>query len=123
MKTGLGVVLCIVLWSATGRADTFYQYRDKSTGRDVFVNRLDQIPRKYRDQAKIVIESADSPKPSVSDSPLPSRIRFSQLFDRRTRPALRTCAKPSQGRTCGRMGQPSPVRWWMQGSSGRVPAP
>ena len=70
MKTGLGVVLCIVLWSATGRADTFYQYRDKSTGRDVFVNRLDQIPRKYRDQAKIVIESADSPKPSVSDSPV-----------------------------------------------------
>ena len=71
MKTGLGVFFCIgfVLWSATGRADTFYQYRDKSTGRDVFVNRLDQIPRKYRSQAKIVIESADSPKPSAEVSP------------------------------------------------------
>ena len=58
---GLGVVLCIVfvLWSASGRADTFYKYRDKSTGRDVFVNRLDQVPRKYREQAKIVIQSAD----------------------------------------------------------------
>jgi len=64
MKTGLGVVLCIgfVLWSAASQADTFYQYRDKSTGRDVFVNRLDQIPRKYRNQAKIVIQSADAPK-------------------------------------------------------------
>jgi hypothetical protein len=69
MKTGLGVVLCIVLWSTTGRADTFYQYRDRSTGRDVFVNRLDQIPRKYRSQAKIVIDSADSPKPSARLSP------------------------------------------------------
>ena len=69
MKIGLGVVLCIVLWSAAGRADTFYQYRDKSTGRDVFVNRLDQIPRKYRGQARIVIERADSPKTSTTASP------------------------------------------------------
>ncbi len=66
-KTRLGVVVCIgfVLWSTSGRGDTFYKYRDKSTGRDVFVNRLDQIPRKYRAQAKIVIESADRPKTST----------------------------------------------------------
>ena len=69
MKTGLGVALCIVLWSATGRADTFYQYRDQSTRRDVFVNRLDQIPRKYRSQAKIVGESADRPKTREGVSP------------------------------------------------------
>lgn len=68
MKIGLGVVLCIVLWSAKGRADTFYQYRDKSTGRDVFVNRLDQIPRKYRDQAKLVMEIANTPTTPASDS-------------------------------------------------------
>jgi hypothetical protein len=70
MKTGLGVFLCIgfVLWGAASQADTFYQYRDKSTGRDVFVNRLDQIPRQYRDQAKLVMDTADAPKTPVSDS-------------------------------------------------------
>jgi hypothetical protein len=64
MKTGLGVVLCIgfVLWGAASLADTFYKYRDKSTGRDVFVNRMDQIPRQYRSQAKVVMEIADVPK-------------------------------------------------------------
>jgi uncharacterized membrane protein YhaH (DUF805 family) len=68
-KTRLGVVLCIgfVLWSTSARGDTFYKYRDKSTGRDVFVNRLDQIPRKYRDQAKIVIESADLPRTGTEE--------------------------------------------------------
>jgi hypothetical protein len=70
-RTGLGVVLCIgfVLGSTTGHADTFYKYRDRSTGRDVFVNRLDQIPRKYRGQAKIVIESADPPKTGADGRP------------------------------------------------------
>jgi hypothetical protein len=65
------VVLCIgfVLWSVAGRTDTFYKYRDKSTGRDVFVNRLDQIPHKYRGQVKIVIQSADLPKASTEVAP------------------------------------------------------
>ena len=69
MKTGLGVFLCIgfVLWSAASQADAFYQYRDKSTGRDVFVNQLEQIPRKYRGQAKLVMETANVPKTSGSD--------------------------------------------------------
>jgi hypothetical protein len=69
MKTGLGVVLCIgfVLWSAAGQADTFYKYRDRSSGRDVFVNRFDQIPRQYRSQAKVVMEVANSPKAAASD--------------------------------------------------------
>jgi hypothetical protein len=70
MKTGLGVFLCIgfVLWGAASQAEDFYQYRDKSTGRDVFVNRLEQIPRKYRGQAKLVMEVADAPKTPGSDS-------------------------------------------------------
>jgi hypothetical protein len=70
MKSRLGVFLCIgfVLWSAGGQAETFYQYRDKSTGRDVFVNRLEQIPRKYRGQAKLVMEIANAPKAPTSDS-------------------------------------------------------
>ncbi len=68
-KTRLGVVMCIgfVLWSASGHGETFYKYRDMSTGRDVFVNRLDQIPRKYRAQARIVIETADRPKTSPDE--------------------------------------------------------
>lgn len=70
MKTGLGVFLCIgfVLGSASSQAETFYQYHDKSTGRDVFVNRLEQIPRKYRGQAKLVMDVADTPKTPGSDS-------------------------------------------------------
>ena len=64
MKIGLGVVLCVglVLWGAAGQAETFYKYRDGTTGREVFVNRLDQIPRKYRSQAKVVMDVADRPK-------------------------------------------------------------
>jgi hypothetical protein len=69
MKTRLGAILCIgfVLWSAAGQADTFYKYRNRSTGRDVFVNRLDQIPRQYRSQAKVVMEVANSPTTAASD--------------------------------------------------------
>jgi hypothetical protein len=70
MKIGLGMAVCLgfVLWSTASQADTFYQYRDKSTGRDVFVNKLDQIPSKYRGQAKIVIQSADIPNAATSDT-------------------------------------------------------
>jgi hypothetical protein len=69
MKTGLGVIVCLgfVLWSAAGQAETFFRYRDESTRRDVFVNRLDQIPRKYRSQAKVVMEIADRPKAAEDD--------------------------------------------------------
>jgi len=59
----VGAVLCIgfVLWGASAWAETIYKYRDQGTRRDVFVNRLDQIPQKYRSQAKIVLEGASSP--------------------------------------------------------------
>jgi uncharacterized membrane protein YqjE len=58
MAKALGVALGIVVWSALAHADTFYKYRDSQTGRDVFVNRVDQIPRAYRSRAKLVMEVA-----------------------------------------------------------------
>ena len=69
MKTGLGVVVCIgfVLWGAASQAETFYKYRNERTGRDVFVNSLDQVPRKYRSQAKVVMDVADVPKTAAGD--------------------------------------------------------
>ncbi len=56
-----GVLLCIafVMWNAAVRADTFYKYRDKRTGRDVYVNRFDQIPRRYRSQAKVAMDTSN----------------------------------------------------------------
>ena len=78
MRMWAGVVLCIgfTLWTPSALADTIYKYRDKGSGRDVFVNRLDQIPRKYRDQAKIMLESndtsgtrAEEPPTKVAESP------------------------------------------------------
>ena len=62
MKSWASVVLCVgfVLWGTSARAETIYKYRDKATGRNVFVNSLDQIPRNYRDQAKIVVEGPGS---------------------------------------------------------------
>jgi hypothetical protein len=63
MKAVVGAILCIgfVLWGASAQAETIYKYRDQVTKRDVFVNGLDQIPQKYRSQAKIVLEGASSP--------------------------------------------------------------
>ena len=71
MRLWAGIVLCLGILLGTGAtlADTIYKYRNKSTGRDVFVNRLDQVPRKYRSQAKIVIESADGPTEAAEEPP------------------------------------------------------
>ena len=57
MKAATLVALGVALASAAALADTFYHYRDQATGRDVFVNRLEQVPRKYRRQTEIVFES------------------------------------------------------------------
>jgi len=63
MHLRVGVLCCLglALWSGLAAADTYYKYRDKRTGRDVFVNSLDQVPRRYRAQAKVVLETADQP--------------------------------------------------------------
>jgi hypothetical protein len=62
MRIPAGVVLAtaLVLWGAVASADTYYKYRDRRTGRDVYVNRLEQVPQQYRSQAKIVLETPDT---------------------------------------------------------------
>ena len=74
MKWVLGVIVCVgfLLSSAGGRADTFFQYRDPRSGRDVFVNSLDQVPRKYRSQAKVVLEVANNDSKSEDGAPAPA---------------------------------------------------
>lgn len=59
MRISAGVALAtgVALWAAMAAADTYYKYRDKRTGRDVYVNQLEQVPQKYRSQAKIVLEA------------------------------------------------------------------
>lgn len=56
----LALSLWVALGSTSAAADTFYKYRDKASGRDVFVNRLDQVPRAYRAHARIVLEGPDA---------------------------------------------------------------
>jgi hypothetical protein len=70
MRIPAGIPLCIgfTLVAAAASADTYYKYRDKNTGRDVFVNRLDQVPRKVRGQAKIVLET-DAPAAEPAQEP------------------------------------------------------
>lgn len=75
MKASTVAVLCAAwLVSATAAADTFYRYRDGKTGRDVFVDRLEQVPPKLRAQAKVVLESGalanqDEAKQARSSNP------------------------------------------------------
>jgi hypothetical protein len=57
MKAATGAALLVLLASAAAPADTIYRYHDMVTGRDVFVNRPELVPKKYRNQAKIVVES------------------------------------------------------------------
>jgi hypothetical protein len=61
MKPRAATAVCvwILLCCASASADSFYKYRDKTTNRDVFVNRLDQVPKKYRSQAKIVLQTGE----------------------------------------------------------------
>jgi len=70
MHSRVGVLVCIglALGAAAASADTYYKYRDKNTRRDVFVNRLDQVPRKVRGQAKIVLET-DTPTAEPAPEP------------------------------------------------------
>jgi hypothetical protein len=90
IRVGVLLGLGLALWAATAAGDTFYKYRNKRTGRDVFVNRLEQVPRQYRGQAKVVLEATSTvtatdsqtetevvevvqePAPAVQPTPLPA---------------------------------------------------
>jgi len=88
MRTWPGAVLLVgFVLSSTAVADTYYKYRDKKTGRDVYVNALEQVPRKYRKSAQVVLETSDSPAEqgkepvigTIDDKPqtsiVPTRVR------------------------------------------------
>jgi hypothetical protein len=49
------IVLVIAGLAGVAHAEKIYRYRDGDTSRDVFVNRLDQVPARYRDRAQLVV--------------------------------------------------------------------
>jgi hypothetical protein len=72
MRAGVALCIAFALWSSAASAATYYRYRDRSTGRDVFVSGLDQVPRQYRKHAKIVLETDEAtapPAPAPADAP------------------------------------------------------
>jgi hypothetical protein len=56
MRAWVGILpgLVVSCWTATVCAETYFKYRDTSTGCDAFVGRADLIPRKLRDGARAV---------------------------------------------------------------------
>jgi hypothetical protein len=103
MRIAVGVLVVLGFAAQVAKADTIYKYKDKATGRDVFVNRIDQIPRKYRTQAKVVLEStaptgtqtetegetapaAEPPPPPAQTAPAP-RASYGGLADELRRAA------------------------------------
>ncbi|HJX51400.1 MAG TPA: hypothetical protein VJ801_01425 [Polyangia bacterium] len=48
-------VVALAGLASPARAESIYRYRDPTTKRDVFVNRLDQVPAEYRATAKLVV--------------------------------------------------------------------
>jgi hypothetical protein len=48
-------VLALAGMASPARAESIYRYRDANTKRDVFVNRLDQVPAQYRAEAKLIV--------------------------------------------------------------------
>jgi hypothetical protein len=58
MRLGLASLagwIFFVLLMPDAVGETIYTYKDLSSGRDVYVNRLEQVPIQYRDQAKPVV--------------------------------------------------------------------
>jgi hypothetical protein len=58
MRLGLASLagwLLFILFTPYAVGETIYTYKDLSSGRDVYVNRLEQVPIQYRDQAKPVV--------------------------------------------------------------------
>jgi len=76
MKAWANVLLCtgVLFLCSTALADGIYRYRDKSTGRDVFVSHLDQVPIKYRPGAKLVVEDTLPKNREANDEPPPQTM-------------------------------------------------
>lgn len=58
MRLGLAFLagwLCLVWFTPEAVGETIYTYKDPKSGRDVYVNRLEQVPIEYRAQAKPVV--------------------------------------------------------------------
>jgi hypothetical protein len=94
MRSWAAVVLStwVALSAAAAAADTFYKYRDKRSGRDVFVNRLDQVPQKYRGEAQIVLEGADT---VTTESPTEEPAERIEVTPESKRPTLKTVRAPA----------------------------
>jgi hypothetical protein len=93
LRASVVIGIGIVLTSTAAAADTYYRYRDRSTGRDVFVNRLEQVPQKYRSQAKVVFES-DLPKTAPGNE---SPVEIVPPATRTDRPLLRNAQSAPSG--------------------------
>jgi hypothetical protein len=65
-------VLALAGMASPAQAESIYRYRDPNTKRDVFVNRLDQVPGQYRAEAKLVVSDGvlvDSTSQPDKDAP------------------------------------------------------
>jgi hypothetical protein len=68
----LAAALVLAGLASPAHAESIYRYRDPNTKRDVFVNRLDQIPAQYRAEAKLVVSDGvlvDSTNQPDKDAP------------------------------------------------------
>lgn len=65
-------VLTLAGMASPAQAESIYRYRDPNTKRDVFVNRLDQVPGRYRAEATLVVSDGvlvDSSNQPDKDAP------------------------------------------------------
>lgn len=77
-RTWVGVFLGIALLLGNARvsAATYLEYRDLASGCAVFVDQPDRIPRKCRDEARVVTEEEATSGMAASDSCLQSHARL-----------------------------------------------
>jgi hypothetical protein len=94
MRVQAGVLCCLGLglWAAVAFADTYFKYRNPRTGRDVFVNSLEQVPRRYRGNAQVVLQTDDGAAPA--DEKAPTEVL--EIPPPPGRPTLRTVTPASK---------------------------
>jgi len=83
MRAATRAGFCLALLASTAAvADTFYRYHDDKTGRDVFVNRLEQVPQKHRKQLSVVFESGTLANQDEVKQPAPQPPPDDHVADR-----------------------------------------